>query len=76
LSKIGSGRKRRSSGDKPSGSDLYGSGGPQEAAAFIAETSGELSKIARRHGLDMLGNLLDMTQLEANEWLRNRRRLS
>jgi hypothetical protein len=76
LSKIGGGRKRRSSGDKPSGADLYGGGGPEEAAAFIAETSGELSKIARRHGLDMLGNLLDMTQLEAHEWLRNRRRLS
>jgi hypothetical protein len=77
LSKIGGGgRKRKSSGDKPPDADLYGSGGPEEAAAFIAETSGELSKIARRHGLDMLGNLLDMTQLEAHEWLRNRRRLS
>jgi hypothetical protein len=77
LSKIGGGgRKRKNSGGKPRGADLYGSGGPEEAAAFIAETSGELSKIARRHGLDMLGNLLDMTQLEAHEWLRNRRRLS
>jgi hypothetical protein len=78
LSKIGGGgRKRKNSeGKSPRDADLYGSGGPQEAAAFIAETSGELSKIARRHGLDMLGNLLDMTQLEAHEWLRNRRRLS
>ena len=76
MGKTRGGRERSSSGDNPSGSDFYGSGGPQEAAAFIAETSGELSKIARRHGLDMLGNLLDMTQLEANEWLRNRRRLS
>jgi hypothetical protein len=76
LSKTGGGRKRRSSGDKPSGADLYGRGDPQEAAAFIAETSGELAKIARRHGLDMLANLLDMTHLEADEWLRNRRRLS
>jgi hypothetical protein len=77
LSKIGGGgRKRKNSGGKPRDADLYGRGGPEEAAAFIAETSGELSKIARRHGLDMLGNLLDMTQLEAHEWLRNRRRLS
>jgi hypothetical protein len=76
LKKIGGGRKRRSSGDQPAGSDPHGSGGPDEAAAFIAETSGELSKIAGRHGLETLKHLLDMTQLEAAEWLRKRRRLS
>jgi hypothetical protein len=56
--------------------DRYGGGGPEEAAAFIAETSGELSKIARRHGQQTLMHLLDMAQLEAAEWLRKRRRLS
>ena len=76
MSKTGSGRKRRSSGREPSGSDVYGRGDREEAASFIAETSGELSKIARRHGLETLRRLLDMTQLEATEWLRNRRRLS
>ena len=76
MSKAGDGRKRRKSRGAPSGADLYGRGGPEEAAAFIAETSGELSKIAQRHGLDTLRHLLDMTQLEAAEWLRNRRRLS
>jgi len=76
LSKIGVGRKRGSSGSDPPGSDFYGRGDPEEAAAFIAETSDELSKIARRHGLETLRHLLDMTQLEATEWLRNRRRLS
>ena len=56
--------------------DSYGAGGPEEAAAFIGATSGELSKIARRHGLDTLRHVLDMAQLEAAEWLRDRRRLS
>ncbi|MBI5318222.1 MAG: hypothetical protein HZB49_02080 [Bradyrhizobium sp.] len=70
------GRRSRSSGDDPAGSDLYGSGGPDEAVAFIAETSRELSKIAERHGLETLRHLLDMTQLEAAQWLRNKRRLS
>jgi hypothetical protein len=56
--------------------DLYGDGGPKEAAAFIAATTGELSKIAQRHGLVTLRHLLNMAQLEAAEWLRNKRRLS
>ena len=76
LSKAGSGQRRRSSVEAPSRPDTYGSGGPEEAAAFIAETSAELSKIAKRHGLETLKHLLDMTQLDAVEWLRNRRKLS
>jgi hypothetical protein len=76
LSKTGGDRKRKGTGREPPGSDRYGRGDPDEAAAFIAETSGELSKIARRHGLKTLRHLLDMTQLEALEWLRKKRRLS
>ena len=38
MGKTRGGRKRKGSGDDPSGSDFHGSGGPQEAAAFIAET--------------------------------------
>lgn len=76
MSKIGGGRKRRSSGADPSDLVRYGGGGSDEAAAFIAATAGELSRIARRHGLETLRHLLDMTQLEAAEWLRKRRRLS
>jgi len=76
LSKIGVGRKRKSSGNDPPGSDFHGRGDPEEAAAFIAETSGELSKLAKRHGLETLRHLLDMTQLEATEWLRKKRKLS
>jgi hypothetical protein len=75
LSKAGGGRKRRASRGT-SGAEIYGGGGPEEAAAFIAETSAELSKIAQRHGLHTLSHLLDMTQLEADDWLRSRRRLS
>lgn len=76
LSKAGGGRKRRASRADTSGTDIYVAGDSQEAAAFIGETAAELSKIANRHGLDMLAHLLDMTQLEADDWLRHRRRLS
>ena len=76
MSRIGGRRRRRGSRDQLSELDLYGGGDPQEAAAFIAATSAELSKIARRHGLETLRHLLDMAQLEAAEWLRNKRRLS
>jgi hypothetical protein len=36
-----------------------------EAAAYIAELSSGLAQIARRHGLDTLGFILDMARLEA-----------
>ena len=49
-----------------------GEGGPDEAAAVIAETVAELAGLARRHKLDVLGFLLGMTQLEAEEHLRLR----
>jgi hypothetical protein len=35
------------------------------AAAYIADLSGGLAEIARRHGLSTLGYLLDMAKLEA-----------
>jgi hypothetical protein len=49
-----------------------GEGGPEEAAAFIAESAADLAGLARRHRLDMLGFLLGMLQLEAEEQLRLR----
>jgi hypothetical protein len=76
LGKGGGGRKRKASGTRTPEADIYGAGGPQEAAAFIAETTAELSQIADRHGLEMLKHLLDMTRMEAEEWLRKRRRMS
>ena len=35
------------------------------AAAYVAELSSDLAAIARRHGLDTLGYLLEMVRLEA-----------
>jgi hypothetical protein len=36
-----------------------------EAAAYIAEMAASLAMMARRHGLDTLGYLLDMARMEA-----------
>lgn len=38
---------------------------PAQAAAYIAELSADLSKMARNHGHDALGYILDMARLEA-----------
>jgi hypothetical protein len=35
------------------------------AASYVAALSGDLAKIARRHGLVALGYILDMAKLEA-----------
>jgi hypothetical protein len=74
LSKAKTGRKRASSGKgRRTGDDEpRGEGGPDEAAAFIAENAAELVRLARSHGLDMLGHLLRMAELEAEEYLRLR----
>ena len=68
-----SGRKRQSQHEEP-----HGDGGPDEAVAFIAETVAELTKLARRHRLEILHHLLEMAQLEAEERLRlrSKRKLS
>ena len=74
MKKARSRRKRASSGrDRRSTSDEEGlDGGPDEAAAFIAETTAQLARLARSHKLEMLGFLLGMAQLEAEERLRLR----
>lgn len=80
LNKAGGGRKRKASGrDRVSPPDEHGGeGGPDEAVAFIAETVAELGKLAERHQLQVLGHLLGMARLEAEERLqtRSKRRLS
>jgi hypothetical protein len=55
-----------------------GDGGPDEAAALIAEAAADLAKLARRHNLEVLAFLLGMTLLEAEERirLRSKRKLS
>ena len=35
------------------------------AAGYVAELSAELATLARQHGLDTLGYILDMARLEA-----------
>ena len=74
LTKTG-GRRTRANPGKAQRSrteELSGEGGPEEAAALIAEAAAELGGLARRHKLEMLGFLLGMTQLEAEEHLRLR----
>jgi hypothetical protein len=41
-------------------------GGSQAAAAYIADLTGSLAVIARRHGLDTLGYILEMAREEAD----------
>jgi hypothetical protein len=78
LKKARSRRKRASPGrDRRSRNDEEGlDGGPDEAAAFIAETTANLALLARSHRLEMLGFLLEMAQLEAEERLRLRSKRS
>jgi hypothetical protein len=65
-------RGRRS--DFPEKDPLARDGGPVEAASFIAETVAELAQLSRCHGLHMLGHLLEMTQLEAEDFVARRGR--
>ncbi len=43
----------------------------QAAAAYVAELSRDLALIARRHGLDALGFILEMARLEADNATRH-----
>jgi hypothetical protein len=40
---------------------------PESVAHYIAAITGELAKIARRNGLDTLGEILEMARLEADQ---------
>jgi hypothetical protein len=44
---------------------------PAQAAAYVAELSADLATLARRHGLDALGYILDMARLEAENATRH-----
>ena len=68
--RLSSGRGGTSPEDDPPGD-----GGPDEAASFIAETVAELARLARRHKLGVLVDLLEMAQLEAEERVRLRSKL-
>jgi hypothetical protein len=67
------GRRTHASFGKGSQTDEPpGDGGPDEAAAFIAETTAALARLARRHKLGLLVRLLEMARMEAEEWVRLR----
>jgi hypothetical protein len=51
--------------------NIQEAGDPAEAAAYVAELAGNLALIARRHGLDTLGYILDMARLEAENATRH-----
>lgn len=44
---------------------------PTTAADYIAQLTAELAKVARQHGLDALGFILDMARLEAESAARH-----
>lgn len=46
-------------------------GDREAAASYVAELSGELALLARRHGLAALGYILEMAKLEAENATRH-----
>jgi hypothetical protein len=52
-------------GDNTNGSDNRET--PDTAADYIAAMTGQLAKIAKRHGLDTLSTLLEMARIEADQ---------
>ena len=65
--RVSAGKNRSRCADEP-----RGDGGPDEAAGFIAEAVADLARLAERHRLEVLGRLLRMSQLEADEHVRLR----
>jgi hypothetical protein len=65
-------RNNKCHGRKPRASEPAGDGGPDEAARYLAAAVADLGLIARRHGLDTLGFLLEMAQMEAEDIVRLR----
>ena len=51
-----------------------GAGDPANVASYVASLSADLATMARRHGLETLGYLLDMARLEAESLMRHRGR--
>ena len=65
-------RNDKSCGHKSNADESAGDGGPDEAARYLVTAVADLGVIARRHGLDTLGFLLDMAQMEAEDIVRPR----
>jgi hypothetical protein len=56
--------------DQPDGKE---SAGRAAAAEYLASMTGDLAAMARAHGLDVLGHLLEMARLEAENAVRESR---
>ena len=65
-------RNDESRGHKSNAGEIAGDGGPDEAACYLVTAVADLGVIARRHGLETLGFLLDMAQMEAEDIVRFR----
>jgi hypothetical protein len=74
LTKTGRRRTPASQGRGSRTGDPLADGGPDEAAAFIAENIADLARVARRHNLEVLVHLLEMAQMEAQERIQLRRK--
>jgi hypothetical protein len=53
------------------GHNIDSIGDREAAAAYVAELSRDLAAIAKRHGLDALGYILEMAHLEAGNATRH-----
>jgi hypothetical protein len=51
--------------------DHEGFSNREAAAAYVAELAGNLAALARHHGLDALGFILEMARLEAENATRH-----
>jgi hypothetical protein len=60
-------RKEDSRDHRACAGESASDGGPDEAARYLAAAVADLGLIARRHGLETLGYLLDMAQMEAED---------
>jgi hypothetical protein len=58
-------RKMAEDDDETGGSD--GRETPDSAALYIASLADELAKIAHRNGLEVLGYILEMARIEADQ---------
>ena len=61
---------------KAAGATQSGTADRAAAASYVAELSAELAALARQHGLEALGYILDMARLEAetaNRYINGRR---
>ncbi len=50
---------------------LAAGGTREEAAVYLAELSRDMAEVARKHGLDALGFILEMAHLEAENAIRH-----